>query len=171
MATIFRRMALLAAVTATPAAAQDFENLDALETRIVAALGADIGTPGGPLRPLDRRLKLAACPAPATVEPGPLGAAVVRCEPLGWRIRVPVAKTVIASATMAKAEPVIRKGDQVEFIARSGSFTVSTVAIAEQDGGLSDRIRVRTTGSDGKKNAPVTAEVIAAGQVGLPGFK
>lgn len=171
MATIFRHMMLLTAVLAAPAAAQGFEDLDALETRLVAALGADIGTPGGPLRPLDRRLKLAACPSPATVEPGPLGAAVVRCESLGWRIRVPVAKTVIASAAMARAEPVIRKGDQVEFIARSGSFTVSTVAIAEQDGAPHERIRVRTSDANGRKNAPVTAEVIAAGQVGLPGFK
>lgn len=170
MATFFRRMVLLASAIAAPAAAEGFEDLEALETRIVAALGADIGAPGGPLRPLDRRLKLATCPSPAMVEAGALGAAIVRCEALGWRIRVPVAKTVVAAAA-AKAEPVIRKGDQVEFIARSGSFTVSTVAIAEQDGGPRDRIRVRTTDASGRKNPPVTAEVIAAGQVGLPGFK
>ena len=169
MATIFRRMVMLTAAVAAPAAAQGFEDLDALETRIVAALGADVGAPGGPLRPLDRRLKLAACPAPATIEPGPLGAAVVRCDALGWRIRVPVARTVIAAA--AKAEPVVRKGDQVEFVARTGRFTVSTIAIADQDGAVSDRIRVRTLDADGRKNAPVLAEVIGAGEVGLPGFK
>jgi flagellar basal body P-ring formation protein FlgA len=171
MATIFRRIALLTAAIAAPAAAQGFEDLEALETRIVAALGADVGAPGGPLRPLDGRLKLAACPAPATIEPGPLGAAVVRCEPLGWRIRVPVSRTTVQGGALAAAEPVVRKGDQVEFIARTGSFTVSTVAIAEQDGGRNERIRVRTLGADGRKNAPVLAEVIAAGQVGLPGFK
>ena len=164
MATIFRHMALLASAIAAPAAAQGFENLDSLETRVVAALGADIGAPGGPLRPLDRRLKLAACPSPATIEPGALGAAVVRCEPLGWRIRVPVAKTVVAAA--AKAEPVIRKGDQVEVVAVGSTFTVSTVAIAQQDGAPGDRIRLRGEG----KAAPFFAEVDAPGRVVVSRF-
>lgn len=169
MVTVFRRIAMVAAACAAPAHAQGFENLDALETRLEAALGAGVGAPGGPMRPLDRRLKLAACPAPALVEPPLAGAATLRCEALGWRIRVPVTRTVIAAT--GQAEPIVRKGDQVEFVARAAGFTVSTVAIAEQDGALRDRIRVRTTASDGRKNAPVTAEVIAAGQVGLAGFK
>jgi flagella basal body P-ring formation protein FlgA len=67
----------------------------------------------------------------------------------------------------AKAEPIIRKGDEIELVATSGSFTVSTVAVAQQDGAPGDRIRVR---SDAKKGA-VIGLVTEDGRVSLPGFK
>ena len=74
------------------------------------------------------------------------------------------AKLQMASA---KAEPIIRKGDQVELTASSGSFSVSIIAIAEQDGAAGDRVRVR---SDPKKGA-VIGIVTEDGRVSLPGFK
>ncbi len=139
-----------------------------LEMRLTAALGAGVGEPGGPSRPVDRRLKLAPCPEPASFEPPALGAATIRCEPLGWRIRVPLVRIAAAAqAAGGKAEPIVRKGDQVELTASSGSFTVSTVAVAEQDGAPGDRIRVR---SEGKKGA-VIGVVTEDGRVSLPGFK
>ena len=67
----------------------------------------------------------------------------------------------------AKADPIIRKGDQVELTASSASFTVSTIAVAEQDGAPGDRIRVRP---DTKKGA-VIGIVTEDGRVSLPGFK
>ncbi len=171
MTTTFRHLIALAALTgAAPAYGAVFENLDQLDIAVAAALGAGIGEPGGPARPVDRRLKLAACPQPVVVEAPALGAVAVSCPAIGWRVRVPLVRTLLASAQMPAqqaAEPVVRKGDQVELIASSGAFTVSTVAVAEQDGAAGARIRVR---SEGKKGA-VIGIVTEDGRVALPGFK
>jgi flagella basal body P-ring formation protein FlgA len=168
--TTFRRLAPALLLLAAPAAAAPgFEDIGALEMRLTAALGAAIGEPGGPTRPIDRRLKLAPCPAPAAFDPPALGAATIRCEPLGWRIRVSLLRVQMAAAQIpaTKPEPIIRKGDQVELTASAGAFSVSTVAVAEQDGAPGDRIRVR---SEGKKGA-VLGLVTQDGRVTLPGFK
>ena len=166
--TIFRRLAPAMLMVATTANAKGFEDIGMLEMRLTAALGAGVGEPGGPTRPVDRRLKLAPCPQPASFEPPSLGAATIRCEALGWRIRVPLVRVAAAGQAVGeKAEPTIRKGDQVELTASSGSFTVSTVAVAEQDGAPGDRIRVR---SEGRKGA-VIGVVTEDGRVSLPGFK
>jgi len=159
-------MAVLALFCAVPAVAQGFQDLAEVETKVVAALGAAIGAPGGPAQPIDRRLKLAACPAPVSVEAPVLSAATVRCETLGWRIRVPVLPTG-AAPRLEKVEPVIRKGDQVEVIAAGASFSVSTFGVAEQDGAPGDRIRVRSE----RKAGPIIGEVTSDGRVSLAGFK
>ncbi len=168
MLTHLRLLVLASALVAAPAAAQGFEDLDQLEQRLVAALGAGIGEPNGPARPIDRRLKLAACPEPAGFDAPQMGAVAIRCEPLGWRIRVPVARSLAVQVAAAKAEPIIRKGDQVEIEARGGAFTVSTAVVAEQDGAVGDRIRVRAPGS---KAGAIIAQVTAEGRVALAGFK
>lgn len=167
MVTYFRRLAPAILLIGTAAHAQGFEDLDALENRIVASLGAGVGEPGGPVRPIDRRLKLRPCPQPAEVQAPALGAVTMVCPPLGWRIRVPLVRSATPSfAQVAKAEPIIRKGDQVELTAGSSGFSVSTIAAAEQDGAPGDRIRVR---SEGKKGA-VIGVVTEDGRVSLPGF-
>jgi flagella basal body P-ring formation protein FlgA len=167
LVTIFRRLAPAILLVGSSANAAGFEDINMLEMRLTAALGAGVGEPGGPSRPIDRRLKLAPCPEAASFEPPALGAATIRCEPLGWRVRVPLVRLAAAQAAAEKAEPTIRKGDQVELTASTGSFTVSTMAVAEQDGGPGDRIRVR---SEGKKGA-VIGVVTEDGRVSLPGFK
>ena len=169
MTPIFRHLVLLSAAFAAPALAQSFEDLEAMEVRITAALGAGIGEPGGPSRPIDRRLRLAACPQPVTVDAPALGAVAVRCEALGWRIRVPITGAGTATGGVAapvRAEPIIRRGDQVEVIATTSSFTVSTSGVAEQDGAPGDRIRVRTE----RRTGPVIGRVTEDGRVALPGF-
>lgn len=169
MTPIFRHVLLLSVACAAPAAAQTFEDLEALEARVAAALGAGIGEPGGPSRPIDRRLRLAACPQPVIIDAPVLGAAAVRCEALGWRIRVPVSgfsgPAAVASAPV-RAEPIIRRGDQVQLIATTSSFTVSTSGVAEQDGAPGDRIRVRTE----RRSSPIIGRVTDDGRVALPGF-
>lgn len=166
--TIFRRLAPALLLIGTAANAQGFEDISLLELRLTSALGANVGEPGGPTRPVDRRLRLAPCPQPATFGPPAMGAATILCEPLGWRIRVPLMPSVkMAQLAAAKAEPIIRKGDQVELTASSGSFSVSTIAVAEQDGAPGERIRVRP---DTKKGA-VIGLVTEDGRVSLPGFK
>jgi len=179
MTPIFRHLMLAAAaLAAAPAAAQSFEDIEALEQRVAAALGAGIGEPGGPARPIDRRLRLAACPSGVSVEPPTLGAATVRCEALGWRIRVPVIRAdadpaaaesdwgVRPAGRTARAEPVVRRGDPVALVVVSGSFTVSRQAVAEQDGAPGDRIRVRTE----PRAAPIIGQVLADGRVAMTGF-
>lgn len=171
MAPIFRRFGLLAAAAlcASPAAAQGFENLDMLDSRIAAALGANIGEPGGPVQPLDRRLHLAACPQPVEIGEPMIGAVTVNCRSLGWRIRVPLAaggQAAAASAPQARAAAIVHRGDQVELVAITASFTVSTLGVADQDGAPGDRIRVRTE----RRAAPFIGQVLADGRVALPGF-
>lgn len=165
--TKFRQLALACALLSTPAHAQGFEDLDALEVRLAAALGAGVGEAGGPASPIDRRMKLAACPESATIEAPTLGAATVRCEPLGWRIRVPLVRSVAVAAAAVKAVPAIRKGDQVELRAGGSSFSVSTLAVAEEDGAPGDRIRVRSD----RKQPALIAQVEGPGMVFVPGFK
>jgi flagella basal body P-ring formation protein FlgA len=174
--TTFRRFAPVLLTLPAAAHAQGFQDLNALETQVTAALGAGIGEPGGPANPIDRRLKLSPCPAPVIIEPPALGAVAVRCKEIGWRIRVPLNAAPAAAAVQqgwgptpaaAHAAPIIKRGDQIELTADTGTFSVSTVAIAEQDGAPGDHIRVRSTGKPGTVIGIVTED----GRVSLPGFK
>ena len=165
----FRRLVLLSAVWAAPVAAQGFENLEMLDSRISAALGAGIGEPGGAATPLDRRLHLAACPQPVEIAEPVMGAVTLRCQPLGWRIRVPLVgngQAAAAAPAVARAAPTIRRGDQIQLVAISNGFTVSTLAVADQDGAPGDRIRVRTE----HRSAPIIGMILEDGRVALPGF-
>jgi flagella basal body P-ring formation protein FlgA len=161
---------LLSAVIAAPVSAQGFENLEMLDSRISAALGAGIGEPGGAATAVDRRLHLAACPRPVEIAEPAMGAVTVRCQPLGWRIRIPLVGNGQASTSAAPASahaaPTIRRGDQIQLVAISNGFTVSTLAVADQDGAPGDRIRVRTE----HRSAPVIGMVLEDGRVALPGF-
>jgi flagella basal body P-ring formation protein FlgA len=170
----FRRFALpfLALAAPLPALAQGFENLEMLDNRVAAALGANIGEPGGATTAIDRRLRLQACPQPVEVGEPIAGALAVRCAPLGWRIRVSVVpssetrQVAAAAVRQERAEPVVRRGDQIELVAIAAGFTVSTLATADQDGAPGDRIRVRTE----RRSAPVIGQVMPDGRVALPGF-
>ena len=167
MATYFRRIAPFVLMAATAAQAQTFEDLSALEQQVTASLGAGIGEPGGPARPIDRRLKLTPCPRPAIVDPPAMGAVAVRCQDLGWRIRVPLTAGSGFQQAALKAEPIVRRGDQIELVADTGTFSVSTVAVAEQDGAVGDHIRVRP----GSKPGTVIGIVTEDGKIALSGFK
>jgi flagella basal body P-ring formation protein FlgA len=167
-------IALLLLAPAPALAAGGLENLDALERRLVISLGADIGQPGGPRAPVDRRMKLAACPTEVAIDAPALGAVALRCAPLGWRIRVPLlaggpAAPVAAMAVVApaaKPEPVIQRGDRVELAADMGSYRVTSEVIAEESGAPGERIRVRAD----RKSPVIMAEVVGAGHARLPGF-
>ena len=155
--------ALILLLAGSPAyAATDaggFEDLAKLEGRVVGALDADIGTPGGPVTHLDRRLKLQPCPQPVTIDPPALGAVALRCEAIGWRIRVPLMKApgqqvvantaAIGPALYQPAQPttppLIKRGDPIELVAGSNGFSVSTTAVAQEDGRLGGRIRVKAS--------------------------
>jgi flagellar basal body P-ring formation protein FlgA len=164
---------LLALLVASPAAAA-FQNLDALENRLVGALGAGIGEPGGPAAPIDRRMKLIQCPATVAIDPPVMGAVALRCGTT-WRIRVPLARLAGAAsptaaqpvAMAARAAPVIRRGAPVDLVAGTSGCEVSVNGVAQEDGAPGARIRIKTDG----KSQPIFAEVIDAGVARLPGFK
>lgn len=165
------RTLLLSSLLAAPAAAAPFQNIDALEARVVNALGAGIGEPGGPATPIDRRLKLAACPGAVQIDPPAMGAIALRCPAANWRIRVAIARLTPAPSAMpaahVKQDPVVRRGDPVDLIAENRGFSVSLSAIAQEDGAPGGRIRIKADG----QNSPIFAEVVDAGRVRLPGFK
>lgn len=159
--------ALLLDLAAVPVMAQiqHFEDINGLEAIVVGRLGASVGQPGGPVAPIDRRLKLAACPGTPIIEGPALGAATVRCEALGWRIRVPLRGTATANPS-APAAMLVRKGDPVELVASGPAFSVSTQMIADEDGARGDMIRVRAD----RKSAPIVARIVDTGVVSAPGF-
>jgi len=153
------------------AAAPAFQDLATLDRVVAIALGADIGQPGGAVAPIDRRLKLAACPAAPVVEPGIAGSVSVRCAPLGWRVRVVTGGGSVAAASpgfsRVHAAPVVRRGDPVQMTVETDEFAISVEAIADQDGAPGDRIRVRTD----DKGGPRMAQVVDAGRVTIAGYR
>ena len=165
---------------AQPALAQQkFENLDRIDSLVAMTVGANLGEPGGPRAPVDRRLRLAACPTTPSVEGPVFGAAMVKCEALGWRIRVPlvagaaaaasgpVPRYASAAARPAQKEAVVKKGDPVQLTDGNSSFEVSRVMIADEDGAIGETIRVR----EDKRSTPIFAQVVDMGIVRIPGFK
>ncbi|MEJ7926884.1 flagella basal body P-ring formation protein FlgA [Sphingobium sp. AN641] len=174
----FALVALLAGLAAQPALAQQkFENLDRIDSLVAMTVGANLGEPGGPRAPVDRRLRLAACPSTPQVDGPIFGAATVRCDALGWRIRVPlvagdaaamsgpVARYAPAPRAPSK-EAVVKKGDPVQLTAGNALFAVSRLMIADEDGAIGDTIRVR----EDRKSAPIMAKVVEMGVVRIPGF-
>lgn len=160
-------LSMLALPTLAQAQSAGFEDIDRLEARVTAALDADIGQPGGIATSIDRRLKLARCPASAQIDPPALGAIALRCPQIGWRIRVPLAHLTTSAGAAEKIVPIVRKGDPVQFSVDTASFSVSTEAVAQEDGGIGDRIRIKTD-----PKAPIMiAEVVDSGRVRLPGYR
>jgi flagella basal body P-ring formation protein FlgA len=172
----------LLAIASPAAAVTPFQNLDALEARLINALGAGIGEPGGPATPIDRRMKLASCTQSVTIDPPALGAVALRCPSVGWRIRVPIqrlqgsaggaaaAAYSAAGPAPAKVEPVVRRGDPVDLVADTGGFSVSVAATAQEDGAPGTRIRVKTQQDGRPQGQIIFAEVVDVGRVKLPGF-
>src|SRR3546814_19821326 len=107
---------------------------------------SDLGQPGGPAAPIDRRLKLAACPDTPSVEGPAMGAAVIRCAPVGWRIGVPLRDGEMAAAS-DKAAILIKKGDQVNRMQGNARFNASTTMISDQHGAHRDLLRVTASRS------------------------
>lgn len=137
-------LAPLALAAALPAAFEDLADLDA---RIAA---------WGTAAPVDRRLKLARCPAMLDIAPLGANAVAVRCTPLGWRILVPL----VQSARNAEGTPDIRKGDEVEISAEGDGFSISMPAIAMEDGRTGVAMRVRTSPG----NPPFSVTVTGPGR-------
>ena len=76
MMTIFRRAIFAAMLCPAAASAGGFQDLDAVDA--TATQAAD-----GAIRPVDRRLRLAACPDILVADPPALDSVTVRCPALG----------------------------------------------------------------------------------------
>ncbi len=159
------------------ASAQGFQNLNQIDTLVATTTGAEIGQPGGAITMVDRRLHLAACPQIPSVEGPVFGAAIVRCDKLGWRIRVPLKLAVQAPAPAqpyGRAAPapvqahtiLIRKGDPVQLVAGNASFSVIRQMIADEDGAIGEMIRVHGD----KTSSPVSGRIEPDGIVRVPGI-
>lgn len=138
--------------------------------------GARQGEPGGPIAPIDRRLRLSACGSSPefTWRTEAHDAIVIRCpDPRGWRIFVSVraapATPEVRQATAVKPvkeEPVIRRGDPVTLEAGETGFAVSADGVAMADAAPGERLQVRIEGA----KAPVQAIAVEAGKATLPGW-
>lgn len=179
-------LALAAAMAAaliapTPLAAQNAlppaQDLGQLERMVVASVGAEVGMPGGPMAPIDRRMRLAACPGAIQIDPPSASSVTIRCTTSGWRLRVPLMREAIAmnpgtAATgggyaNASASAAVRKGDPVQLVAQGSAFSISVDATAMEDADIGRRVRVATN----SKGSTLFAEVIDVGRVRLIGFK
>lgn len=169
--TAFLPLVLLACAPAlAQSALPPAQDLNQLEQIVVTTLGADIGQPGGPMARIDRRMRLAACPIGIQVDPPSAGAVTVRCTTAGWRLRIPLTRAVDGSfgSQSALARPAdIRKGDPVQLVARSSSFSISVDGTALEDANIGNRVRVVTN----SKGSTIFGEVVDVGRVRLIGFK
>lgn len=142
---------LMGGLAAALAGTGAFQDLDALDARIASVLGTS-----GSAMPVDRRIKLAACPAEPTVTRAAGGSLSVRCPAIGWKIRVPVAG---AEVTDAAAAPVVHRGDTIELVVQGPGYSASSVGTALDEGAAGSVIRVRIPTS----GAPLSAIISRAG--------
>lgn len=179
--------AIVAAFIVTPSPAfansDSFQDTKILDAIVAAQLGSEIGAPGGARSPVDRRLKLSKCPVTPTVSNGQMDAVIVRCKPLGWRIRVPINisdrnSLVPGSATTAQAggvsmryapnnaasrEIAIRRGEPVRLTIRKRGFSLSRVMIADSNGRIGDIIPVRAD----RRERPIMVRITDVGEAAL----
>lgn len=160
MRTIFWPcLAAMAAACSAATAQSALQSIDALDALVQNALAQNGGTMSA--QPIDRRLRLQRCAGPVAVSGPELGAMVLRCPLSAWRIRVPLVAPQRESGPAPAPAPaaphavphaslipslipnLIRRGDQVQIVLMGRNFMVRSIGIADQDGGVGQRIRVR----------------------------
>lgn len=177
------RKALVALTLVVPALiqpasaqAQAIQDLNEIDVLVAATMGAGIGEPGGARAPVDRRLKLKACPVALEVTGPDLGAAAVRCPALGWRIRVPL--DLAAERAQAAAErslqgragagqgaAAVKRGEPILLTVDRPMFSLSRVMIADKDGRVGEVIPVR----DDPKGKPIFVRIVEPGRATILG--
>lgn len=161
----------LAASAALPGAG--LADLEALDREVAAFTGAAIGAPGGPVRPLDRRMRLQACQSGVSLawHTARRDTVLLRCgDPGGWQLFVPV--MVGAGEGQMAASPAVtavNRGDAVSLLVTGRGFSVSRPAEALESGAVGAWIRVRPATDRQLAEEVMRAQVIRAGLVALPG--
>ena len=131
--------------------------------------GARLGEPGGPVAPIDRRLRLSGCSASPEFSwrAETRDAVVIRCpDHNGWRIFVGVKGAPVTAAAAVKATPVIRRGDPVTLVAGQSGFSVSAEGTAMGDAAPGGRLQIKVEGA----KSPVQAIALETGKATLPGW-
>lgn len=145
-------LSFVALLPLAPVQAQQFEDLDTLDRRVVDALGDQKA------KPIDRRLKLARCPEPVALDVSTPASVALRCNSIGWRIRVP---TEQGGGPVNVGEILVRRGEVVEIRIKGQDFEIGTTGLANQNGYRGERIIVKTsTGGAG-----IAATVVEQGVV------
>ncbi len=125
------------------AAMPGFADLAAIDREVAVFTGAAIGTPGGAIAPLDRRLRLVPCPGPLVLgwHTARRDSVTVQC-PAGsrWRLFVPVSG---AGQSGIAAAPAITRGDSVTIAVTGEGFSVSQPGEAMESGPVGAWIKVR----------------------------
>lgn len=129
-------LTFLTAFPLVPAQAQQFEDLAALDAKVASALGS------GSAAAIDRRLKLARCPEPVALDTASTDIVVLRCHPIGWRIRVPVNSR---SGIVDADKILVRRGETVEVIFLAEDFEIASSGIASEAGFAGKRISVKSS--------------------------
>lgn len=156
----------LALCLAAPALAQPvLADLAAIEREVARFTGAAQGQPGGAALPLDRRLRLARCPAPLALGwyGGQRSSVEVVCPVAGgWKLYVPLAASGADAA--AASSPAVARGDQVTIAVSGDGFAVSQPGQALENGAAGAWIKVRGLAP----GAPaLRARVLRPGLVGI----
>lgn len=158
----------LLVTSAAPAQTAPFHDLAALDRDIAMFLGAAIGEDGGAASPVDRRLRLATCRAPLSLEwhGTRQDTVVVQCpEAGGWRLFVAVGgKMRQAVAAAAASTLAVTRGDALTIVVAGEGFSVSQAGEAVESGPLGGWIRVRTS----VRATPIRARIERPGLVIVP---
>ncbi len=148
-------------------------DLDRLDREVAAFTGASIGAPGGPVRPLDRRMRLQACQNGVSISwHTPRRETVsLRCsDPGGWSLFVPVLVSGPAGQVASMAGAIaVNRGDAVSLSVSGRGFAVSRPAEALEGGAVGAWIRVRPVTDRQFAEAVLRAQVVRPGAVKLPG--
>ncbi len=158
--------------SARDAAAQDarFSDLAAIDAELAAFTGAPVGTPGGARYPVDRRLRLAACPQALDLAWHGRRADMIRVEcgaGAGWRIFVPI-NSGGDSAGLAGPQQVpvtvVERGQVISIAIEGRGFSIAQQAEALEDGAIGAWIRVRPEGN----REALRARIVTPGRAVIP---
>jgi flagella basal body P-ring formation protein FlgA len=140
-------------------------DLAVIDREVVRFTGAAQGQPGGAAMPLDRRLRLAQCPAGLMLGwyGGRQDTVEVACPVSGgWKLYVPLAAASRGAA--AATDITIARGDQVTITVRGEGFAVSQAGQALESGALGVWIKVRGLAQGAQV---LRARVLRPGLVGM----
>lgn len=147
-----------------PAQGKAMESLSVLEKQLELFLDKEQGEVGGAQQPMDRRLRLKKCPMSPVIEKRDNRLAVITCEPLNWRISVPLVRQSNSRGRASQLQMMVKRGQPVLLVAQKHGFLVSRQMQADRSGRLGDIIPVRAT----RKSRPILAEIVGQGRVALP---
>ena len=168
---VYRPLAVLLSCTLvfppSAARARPLEDIAALDALVTATTGVAAGQPGGAVKPIDRRFRLAKCnAAPLAAYHGKARESLrLSCPDAGgWSLFVPLVRQ--AAEMVGNTAPGVSRGEAVAVQIRGNGFTLSargeTLAAAEH--GEPVAIRLAGTGRSAKR---ITAIVVAPGTVAL----